>query len=73
MKTSQASISLNKDISKSFHGPLIETYEFIFEEENENAHYLLYYILLFLILDNTMATFLGDNFKYVSILMNFED
>ena len=73
MNTSRASINLNMDISKSFHGLIDNQKTFIFEEENTNPQHLLFYVLFFVILDNTMATFVGDNYKYVCILMNFED
>lgn len=30
-------------------------------------------MLLFTILDNTFCTFIGDNYKYLGLLLNFSD
>lgn len=74
IKTSRASIHFDQDISRSFRESLTEKQKaFNFEKENPNAKDLVYYMLLFTILDNVGGTILSDNFKYVSLMLGFGD
>lgn len=74
IRTSRASIHLNQDISRSFRDDLMDDQKaFDFEHENSNAEQLIYFMLLFTLLDYTFCTIQGDNFKYFCLILNFED
>lgn len=74
ISTSRASIHLNQDISRSFRENLVDEKDaFHFEVENENPERLMYCMIAFTLMDYIFCTLQGDNFKYFSLLLGFED